>query len=150
MPINNLIPTSVVVLRRDSKLLLVRHTENANNITDMYGFPGGQIEKHESRADAAVRELQEETGIVTQIAHLVPHPKTYKVRLLRKDGVKRFHVTVFLCKEFDDSGFLKETKETIPEWIDVAELEHFHDHLLSYVPQILHDLKIVGATPVHS
>jgi len=53
------IPTvSIVTLDERNRVLLVRHIEGNNWTT-----PGGMIEPYETPADAAVREMWEETGL---------------------------------------------------------------------------------------
>lgn len=55
------IAAALAVVARDGKVLLVRR----GNPPDIgrWGFPGGRIEPGERLADAAVRELREETGV---------------------------------------------------------------------------------------
>jgi 8-oxo-dGTP pyrophosphatase MutT (NUDIX family) len=70
---------SVTVLVRDGlgRVLLVRHAE-----TGHWVVPGGAIEPHEVPADAAVREMWEETGIDVELT-----------RVLGVYGGPEFHVT---------------------------------------------------------
>jgi mutator protein MutT len=52
-----------VVLRDDQVLLVQRaHAPDAG----LWGFPGGKIESGESIEQAALRELQEETGVIAK------------------------------------------------------------------------------------
>ncbi|MFC3073043.1 NUDIX hydrolase [Shinella pollutisoli] len=54
-------PASSAILERDGRYLLVlRRNPPA---ADMYAFPGGRAEPGETPAEAALRELFEETGI---------------------------------------------------------------------------------------
>ena len=56
----------VLVFNEDSKkVLLVKHSQFAQNPEGIYGFPAGQIELGESPKEAAVRELLQETGLRT-------------------------------------------------------------------------------------
>lgn len=61
------LPSVSVALRDDQgRVLLGRHTEG-----DIWLLPGGAIEPGEVPADAAVREMWEETGFVVRLTGLV-------------------------------------------------------------------------------
>lgn len=55
------VPAALAVLARADRVLLVRRANPPD--AGLWGFPGGRIEPGERVADAAVRELHEETGI---------------------------------------------------------------------------------------
>lgn len=55
------IPAALAVIVRGAELLLVRRNNRPN--AGLWGFPGGKIELGETVMEAAVRELQEETGV---------------------------------------------------------------------------------------
>jgi 8-oxo-dGTP diphosphatase len=55
-------PAAIAVLEHAGKFLLVRRANPPD--PGRWGFPGGKIEWGETAAQAAVRELAEETGIV--------------------------------------------------------------------------------------
>ncbi|MEX2504455.1 MAG: NUDIX domain-containing protein [Egicoccus sp.] len=54
------------VFDQETKLLLVRHADG----THRWGLPGGAVEPGEHPADAAVREVHEETGLEVEITGL--------------------------------------------------------------------------------
>lgn len=56
---------SVVVLHEGHILLILRED------TEVWGLPGGQVEPDESVAEAARREVREETGVIVHIDRLV-------------------------------------------------------------------------------
>lgn len=61
------VPTvSLACLDESSRLLLVRHAEG-----DDWTTPGGMVEPFEAPADAAVREMWEETGLVVELTRIV-------------------------------------------------------------------------------
>ena len=61
------VPTvSVITFDARQRVLLVRHVEGDNWTT-----PGGMIEPYELPADAAVREMWEETGLHVALTHIV-------------------------------------------------------------------------------
>lgn len=55
------IPAVLAVVLRGEEILLVRRANPPD--AGLWGFPGGKIEAGESLAEAAVRELSEETGL---------------------------------------------------------------------------------------
>lgn len=58
------IVATIGVLFKDGKVLLVRRANPPD--AGRWGFPGGKIERGETVKDAAVRELYEETSIVSK------------------------------------------------------------------------------------
>jgi len=55
------VPAVLAVVVRDGRVLLVRRAKHPDR--GLWGFPGGRIEPGETTADAALRELREETGV---------------------------------------------------------------------------------------
>ena len=61
------VPTvSVLTFDDENRVLLVRHAEGGDWTT-----PGGMIEPYEIPADAAVREMWEETGLYVELTRLI-------------------------------------------------------------------------------
>ncbi|MBL8833411.1 MAG: NUDIX hydrolase [Rhodospirillales bacterium] len=54
-------PAAIAVVRHEGRFLLVRRANPPD--PGRWGFPGGKVEPGETVADAAVRELAEETGV---------------------------------------------------------------------------------------
>jgi 8-oxo-dGTP diphosphatase len=121
----NVIPTVGVLVFKNKKVLLVRHGEGAHHEVGTYGWPGGRIDNGESLRRAAVRELEEETGLkvkeedLEELQHgLAP------VAIKRKNGeVLHFSVHLYRCKKF--TGNLRATEETTPEWVSVSNLANY-------------------------
>ena len=67
-----------VLVRKDGAVLLVRRSRAP--FAGMWSFPGGHVEWGERLADAAIREVREETGVdidrpvqIDTIEFLIPH-----------------------------------------------------------------------------
>ncbi|NTU46534.1 NUDIX hydrolase [Candidatus Roizmanbacteria bacterium] len=121
----NTVPSvGVVVMNRNkSRVLLVKHKESADHLTGTYGLPAGRfIPSEESAEHAAVRELEEETGLKTTVKDLVRIPAVYHATIQRKNGLVSFSFVVFLCQNY--SGELSSFNETIPEWKQVDEIKN--------------------------
>lgn len=61
-------PVAWVLVKKDDKYLLVKRTHNPDK--GEWDIPGGFLEEGESFRDAAVRELEEETGVEINIDKL--------------------------------------------------------------------------------
>ena len=71
---------------RDGRLLLVRRA----NPPQLWTLPGGRIEIGEAAAEAARRELREETGVEADIAGFAG----YLEMMLRESGTLRSHFVI--------------------------------------------------------
>jgi ADP-ribose pyrophosphatase YjhB (NUDIX family) len=61
------VPSVSIIVRDDrDRVLLVRHVEG-----DVWTTPGGMIEPYETPADAAVREMWEETGLYVRLTRII-------------------------------------------------------------------------------
>lgn len=111
---------------KDSAVLLVRHKEGASFLTDTYGLPSGRVQEGETEIDAAVRELEEETGLRTSASGLVEFPNNFYHALLERKGGKVLNCSwrVFIVRSF--SGQLKESEETSPEWVSFTKLKELN------------------------
>lgn len=57
---------ALAVPQKEEKFLLVKRSQE-NSSSGEWAFPGGKIEEGESASEAAVRELEEETGLSGEI-----------------------------------------------------------------------------------
>ncbi len=129
------IKTAGVVIIKDDSVLLVCHKQAAGHLTGTYGLPAGRIETGETAEEAAVRELQEETGFITTKSDLTCLPKTYTAEIERKSGRKTFSLEAFVCSNY--SGSLVSSDEQEPEWIKLSELDTIN--LLPSVKEVVTD-----------
>jgi 8-oxo-dGTP diphosphatase len=116
-------PKAVVLcfLLRDTpdggRQVLLGHKKTGFGTGKIVG-PGGKVEPGESLAEAASRELQEETGILAQPRHL----KEMGAVLFEFPSRSEWdmHATVFVGRRW--SGEPTASCEIDPEWFDVGRL----------------------------
>lgn len=117
--------TAHILVFQDKHVCLVKHGQSAGHLTGVYGIPGGRLEEHEDMLTAAMRELQEETGLAVRPEDVYPFPRNeYTADIQRKDGsTKTYTMTIFVAMDF--SGELHTSGETTPEWISVEKLDDY-------------------------
>jgi 8-oxo-dGTP diphosphatase len=130
-------PTERAVLcfvRQEGRILLI-HKKTGLGAGKING-PGGRIEPGETAAEAAVRETEEETGIVPRNLEKVAE---LHFQFLNGYGL---HGTVFICGEY--SGELTETEEADPFWCEEAKLpwENMWEDDPLWLPGVLQGKKV--------
>ncbi|RSN42632.1 NUDIX hydrolase [Amycolatopsis sp. WAC 04197] len=60
------VAVSAFIQDDEGRILMIRRTDN-----DLYSIPGGQLELGETLAQAAVREVREETGIECEVTGVI-------------------------------------------------------------------------------
>lgn len=135
------IPTAGILLIKNNTVLLVKHKEAAGHLNGVYGIPGGKIEPGETVAEAGVRELREETGLIVQLSNLHTYSNnSYTADIIRKNGDQQtFTMTIFYCDQF--TGVLHAGPETNPVWVDVDKLYLYN--LLPNVEKAIGDVRNV-------
>jgi len=112
-------PASSAIIKRGNLLLLVRRINPPSQ--DMFAFPGGRGEPGETPADTALRELQEETGIVAR------HPQlfaTYDLPSRDSAGqlTSHFLLSVFLVEADEQTAALAADDAADAGWFTLEEI----------------------------
>ena len=106
---------AVVVFDPGSRVLLIRHSEG-----DRWVFPGGSVDPLETPADAAVREMWEETGFLVE-----------PIRVLGVYGGPDFQVTYSNGDRVGYVSTLFECRliggEARPDGLEVLEMSWFSE-----------------------
>lgn len=127
---------SVVVFSADSKVLMGKKGLHSGGVyADSWHIPGGGIEVGESKQQAAIRELYEETGIVAKPQDLIMvedigHGEAEKT----KDNIKYWCIMAFYRFVLHLPTTAAETKLCITD--DLVELRWFDRAELKNVQQI--------------
>jgi len=103
--------STVAVINRHKKILLLKRGSTAPWNPDNYCFPGGTVEVNESLECAAIRELYEETGIE------VDNNNLEKMVIVYPSGYKK---TIFVSK-VDDAEVRLNYEHTDYVWVNLDE-----------------------------
>jgi ADP-ribose pyrophosphatase YjhB (NUDIX family) len=121
----------VVVLDKDNRILMVKqHHEDK----DIWMVPGGGIEEGESSMAAAIREMNEETGMEVEIGRMIWHTEEVSDRGQRfvnffLGRLKGGHLHLGADPEFDsEHQVLREVK--FMSRAELQEVEHLYPEYL--------------------
>ncbi len=121
---NSLVPSVTVVVRNDGgDILLVHRTDN-----DLWALAGGGMDLGESIIDAAIREVEEETGLKVEITGLVGIYTNPRHVMVYEDGEVRqeFSVCFTAGRVGGELGTSSETSEV--KFVPVSALDIFRIH----------------------
>lgn len=106
----------VVIIKNNRVLLVVKD----NHPKHSYQLPGGQIEPSETPAEAASRELEETTGLVSQAKYLIKIPTEWEAIIEKDYGKAIFPFICFVCRDY--AGHVRRTDSATPEWVPLESL----------------------------
>ena len=124
---------ALAVVVRDDQVLLVQRRNEPDAGT--WGFPGGHVELGERALDAAVRELQEETGVIARARSYLTN---IDVVQRSADGSVKFHflLAAVLCTY--QSGEPQAGDDAMAAgWVPFDEVEQGARHLSQNVVDVL-------------
>ncbi|MBB3948001.1 ADP-ribose pyrophosphatase YjhB (NUDIX family) [Rhizobium skierniewicense] len=112
-------PASSAIVRRGDRVLLVRRINPPSQ--DMFAFPGGRGEPGETPAETALRELEEETGIVARNPQLFA---TYDLPSRDADGrlSSHFFLSVYTVEADSAADVLAADDAAEAGWYTLAEI----------------------------
>jgi 8-oxo-dGTP diphosphatase len=108
------------VVRREDRLLLARRTNPPDQ--DLWGFPGGRVEWGETLAEAAGRELLEETAVHALPLCLLPPFEI--VRPASASDASPVHVILcpVLCRWVEGEGYPADGELTEVAWLRLDDI----------------------------
>jgi ADP-ribose pyrophosphatase YjhB (NUDIX family) len=117
-----IVPSVNVIVENDkSEILLIQRSDNGN-----WALPGGAIDIGESLTQAAIREVQEETGITCRITGLVgiyTDPKHIILYTSNNEARQEFSVVLTAVPV---SGVLAGSSESLDaRWVSTAKLSTY-------------------------
>lgn len=123
------VAAAVVYNPEIQKFLLVRRSEERERFPNNWEFPSGFIEKGEKPEDAALRELEEETGLKGEVVRI---GESFPIQLPKVD------VYPVLVRVRDREVELSREHSEF-RWVERNELD-----VLKTVPKLKQDLEKVG------
>jgi 8-oxo-dGTP pyrophosphatase MutT (NUDIX family) len=112
---------NVIVENNKGEILLIQRSDNGN-----WALPGGAIDIGESLTQAAIREVQEETGITCQITGLVgiyTDPK--HIILYTSNNEARQEFSIVLTGSILSGHPTPSNESTDVRWVTSAELAEY-------------------------
>jgi ADP-ribose pyrophosphatase YjhB (NUDIX family) len=117
------VAVSAFIQDDEGRILMIRRTDN-----DLYSIPGGQLELGETLAEAAVREVREETGIecaVTEVIGLYSDPKHV---IAYDDGEVRQEFSIFFRAEATGGSLQTSSESKEVFWVEPSKLDELNIH----------------------
>ena len=121
------------MVQDDNRILMIQ--EGKNNVKGMWNFPSGRLENKEKILDAAIREVEEETGYKISISGLLG---VYNFLSVNND-----HVIMFCYVGQVAGGSLKYDNNEIinVKWLSIDEISDDKMRTYTLIRKIISDLK---------
>ncbi|WP_410663568.1 NUDIX hydrolase [Amycolatopsis sp. lyj-84] len=117
------VAVSAFIQDEEGRILMIRRTDN-----DLYSIPGGQLELGETLAQAAVREVREETGIECEVTCVIGLYSNPDHVIAYDDGEVRqeFSICFRASATGGDLRASSESKEVF--WVEPSRLDELNIH----------------------
>ncbi len=117
------VAVAAFVQNSDGRLLMIQRTDN-----DLWAIPGGAQDIGESTAEAAAREVREETGVEVEVTGLVGIYSDPRHVIVYDDGEVRQEFSIcFRCRPV--RGTLATSGESKQvHWVDPCDVEGLNIH----------------------
>ncbi|MFG1643614.1 NUDIX hydrolase [Amycolatopsis sp. NPDC049252] len=117
------VAVSAFIQDDEGRILMIRRTDN-----NLYSIPGGQLELGETLAEAAVREVYEETGIRCEVTGVIGLYSDPKHIIAYDDGEVRQEFSICFCARAI-SGTLQPSNESKEvKWIPTNQIGSISIH----------------------
>lgn len=121
---NSIVPSVTAVVTDDQgRLLLVHKTDN-----NLWALPGGGVDVGESVAQAAVREVKEETGIDVEVTGLVGLYTDPRHVIAYDDGEVRQQFSICFTARLLGGEVATSSETSEVEFVDVARIDELSIH----------------------
>ncbi|MEU3765687.1 NUDIX domain-containing protein [Amycolatopsis keratiniphila] len=117
------VAVSAFIQDDEGRILMIRRTDN-----DLYSIPGGQLELGETLAQAAVREVREETGIECEVTGVIGLYSNPNHVIAYDDGEVRQEFSI--CFRADSIGGTARTSDESKEvcWVSAEMVAEMNVH----------------------
>lgn len=117
------VAVSAFIQDDEGRILMIRRTDN-----DLYAIPGGQLELGETLAQAAVREVREETGIECEVTGVIGLYSNPNHVIAYDDGEVRQEFSICF-RAANSGGVLRESSESSDVlWVSGQDLRRLNIH----------------------
>ncbi len=130
------IAAASAVIIRDDEVLMVKRGRAPNK--DLWAFPGGKVLTGERVADAAIRELAEETGVQAEATELI----TVLDVIAREESRVRYHYLLVVMRCVWRAGEPEAADDAAEaRWIPISQLRQGEYPLTDTILPILDQLE---------
>lgn len=131
------IPAVAAVVIHDDNVLLVCRGQEPNK--GRWGFPGGKIEVGETIAEAALRELEEETGVRAKVGNTLT---AFDVIVRDEKQLTVFHyVLIPVFCQWLEGGPIAASDAAEARWFRSDELDENNPNLIDGVLSIIEEAR---------
>jgi ADP-ribose pyrophosphatase YjhB (NUDIX family) len=117
------VAVSAFIQDDEGRILMIRRTDN-----DLYSIPGGQLELGETLAQAAAREVHEETGIECQVTGVIGLYSDPKHVIAYDDGEVRQEFSICFRAEATGGELATSNESSEVLWIDPVNVDSLAIH----------------------